>query len=421
MSRNAWVTLATNDGYAVGALVLAHSLKNVGTRHNLHILFTDGVSDSLREQFNAVFDGQSLVNVLDSNDEENLGIIGRPDLGVTFTKLHCWRLTQYEKCVFLDADTLVLQNADELFDRPDFSAAPDIGWPDFFNSGVFVFAPSLETYRQLVHFGVEHGTFDGGDQGLLNQFYSNWRELDASHRLPFVYNVTAGLIYSYAAAIKRHGQDIKIVHFLGKQKPWHSIASGSHQHSHWSKWQEVYEQNVKQALPKHLTRLWYGNAPASQLHRHHHRERQNSHREHHHSHRNPSPQPQKPHEHRSPSPEHHPNPNTSTHHESPSPAEFIYSPVVEETHSESKVDENLPESANLENDSTEMLVDGWETPKERSRSSSFASSCSVESELSAGTKDERHYADWERGAPDFAGRDSFANILSHIEKSLTGP
>ncbi|KAI6173664.1 hypothetical protein M3Y98_01105800 [Aphelenchoides besseyi] len=411
MSQTAWVTLATNDGYAVGALVLAHSLKNVGTRHKIHVLYTDGVSESLRQQFNSVFDGQSLVNVLDSNDEENLSIIGRPDLGVTFTKLHCWRLTQYEKCVFLDADTLVLQNADELFDRPDFSAAPDIGWPDFFNSGVFVFVPSLETYRQLVHFGVEHGTFDGGDQGLLNQFYSNWRELDASHRLPFIYNVTAGLIYSYAAAIKRHGQDIKIVHFLGKQKPWHSIASGSHQHSHWSKWQEVYEQNVKEALPKHLTQLWYGSAPASQLHRHHHRERRISHREHHHSNQNLSPQPQKPHENRPPSPEQHPNPNTSTHEEPPS--------SVEETNLELKVEENRPESVNP--DSTEMEDDDWETPKERSRSSSSASSCSVESELSAGTKEERHYADWERGAPDFAGRDSFANIMSHIEKSLTEP
>jgi len=46
--------------------------------------------------------------VLDSGDEANLALIGRPDLGVTFTKLHCWRLTQYNKCVFLDADTFVI-------------------------------------------------------------------------------------------------------------------------------------------------------------------------------------------------------------------------------------------------------------------------------------------------------------------------
>jgi len=46
--NTAWVTLATNDGYAVGALVLAHSLRNVGTTHKLHVLYTSGVSFNLR-------------------------------------------------------------------------------------------------------------------------------------------------------------------------------------------------------------------------------------------------------------------------------------------------------------------------------------------------------------------------------------
>ena len=42
--------------------------------------------------------------------------------------------------------TQVLRNCDELFDREEFSAAPDAGWPDCFNSGVFVFKPSEDTY-----------------------------------------------------------------------------------------------------------------------------------------------------------------------------------------------------------------------------------------------------------------------------------
>lgn len=45
---NAFVTLATNDGYATGALVLAHSLKEVGTQAALHVLYTEGVSTALR-------------------------------------------------------------------------------------------------------------------------------------------------------------------------------------------------------------------------------------------------------------------------------------------------------------------------------------------------------------------------------------
>lgn len=54
-----------------------------------------------------VFDEVLLVDVLDSADRTHLALLERPELGVTFTKLHCWTFTQYSKCVFLDADTLV--------------------------------------------------------------------------------------------------------------------------------------------------------------------------------------------------------------------------------------------------------------------------------------------------------------------------
>lgn len=54
-----------------------------------------------------VFDEVIVVDMLDSRDRAHLFWLGRPDLGVTFTKLHCWTLTQFTKCVFLDADTLV--------------------------------------------------------------------------------------------------------------------------------------------------------------------------------------------------------------------------------------------------------------------------------------------------------------------------
>uniref|UniRef100_A0A1I8ATA2 glycogenin glucosyltransferase n=1 Tax=Steinernema glaseri TaxID=37863 RepID=A0A1I8ATA2_9BILA len=252
----AWVTLATNDGYAMGALVLAHSLKAVHTVHQLHCMVTSQVSDAVRDNLCAVFDQVSLVNVLDSNDDVNLTLIGRPDLGVTFTKLHCWRLTQYEKCVFLDADVLVLQNSDELFERPEFAAAADIGWPDYFNSGVFVFKPSVETYRRLLEFAVSDGSFDGGDQGLLNQFFANWRDMDASHRLPFIYNMTAGAIYSYAAAYKRQGANVKIVHFIGAEKPW-CLSPSAHRSEHVDQWQAIFHAKVAHQVPQLSVRPFY--------------------------------------------------------------------------------------------------------------------------------------------------------------------
>jgi glycogenin glucosyltransferase len=102
------VTLATNDSYSLGALVVAHSLRRASTAHQLVVLITPGVSNAMREKLEEQYDLVQLVNVLDSKDEANLAVLKRPELGITFTKLHCWNLTQYEKCVFLDADVLVI-------------------------------------------------------------------------------------------------------------------------------------------------------------------------------------------------------------------------------------------------------------------------------------------------------------------------
>jgi len=220
MADEAWVTLATNDSYALGALVLAESLKRSGTKKQLHILVTPTVTAPIREQL-AKFYAVSDVDVLDSRDEANLALIKRPELGVTFTKLHCWTLTQYKKAVFLDADCLVLRNSDELFEYPELSAAPDIGWPDIFNSGVFVFVPSQDTYHALLQHGVTQGSFDGGDQGLLNTYFNDWNSKGPSNRLPFIYNMSSHVVYTYVAAYKQFAQTVKIVHFLGSIKPWH--------------------------------------------------------------------------------------------------------------------------------------------------------------------------------------------------------
>ncbi|KAL6420269.1 hypothetical protein ACFW04_014868 [Cataglyphis niger] len=218
--RYAWVTLATNDAYSLGALVLAHSLRRVGTKYELACLVTPGVTATMREKLAAVFSLVQEVNVLDSKDEANLALLARPELGITFTKLHCWRLTQYEKCVFIDADALVVRNCDELFEREELSAAPDVGWPDCFNSGVFVFRPSQQTFASITAFAAAKGSFDGGDQGLLNMYFSDWASKDISKHLPFIYNMCSTATYSYLPAFKQFGEDVRIIHFIGITKPW---------------------------------------------------------------------------------------------------------------------------------------------------------------------------------------------------------
>ena len=71
------------------------------------------------------------------------------------------RLFSDEKYLSAFPEIQVLHNVDELFEREELSAAPDAGWPDCFNSGVFVFRPSEETYQSLLQFAVSQGSFDG--------------------------------------------------------------------------------------------------------------------------------------------------------------------------------------------------------------------------------------------------------------------
>uniref|UniRef100_A0A673CFA0 glycogenin glucosyltransferase n=2 Tax=Sphaeramia orbicularis TaxID=375764 RepID=A0A673CFA0_9TELE len=269
MSDEAFVTLATNDNYAKGAMVLGQSLRNHNTTRKLVALVGPHVTERCRDVLHSIFDEVCVVDVMDSGDSAHLALMKRPDLGVTFTKLHCWTLTQYSKCVFMDADTLVLSNVDELFEREELSAAPDPGWPDCFNSGVFVFRPSNETHEKLLTFCEENGSFDGGDQGVLNSFFNTWATADISKHLPFIYNLSSIAIYSYLPAFKQYGRDAKVVHFLGKVKPWsysynaqrgevkgHSLSQDQLHPDYLLMWWQIYAKSVLPLLQKA-----YGDAP----------------------------------------------------------------------------------------------------------------------------------------------------------------
>jgi alpha-N-acetylglucosamine transferase len=220
----AFVTLLTSDSYLPGALVLCESLKNTGTRHDIVILCTPNLSEKTYDTLSHSFPKVIKVNMIDSKDDHNLKILGRPELGITFTKIHIFNpnLLNYEKVCFLDADIMVISNIDMIFDyvadeRVLFAAAPDVGWPDCFNSGVFVTKPNKAIFEDLFQRSLKNESFDGGDQGLLNQYFSSWAEdsNNVTKKLPFTYNVTKTSFYSYLPALIKFAKDIKVIHFIG--------------------------------------------------------------------------------------------------------------------------------------------------------------------------------------------------------------
>ena len=51
---------------------------------------------------------------------------------------------------------------------------------------------------------ADEGSFDGGDQGLLNSYFADWAYTDIQKHLPFLYNMVATATYSYIPAYRRY-------------------------------------------------------------------------------------------------------------------------------------------------------------------------------------------------------------------------
>ena len=144
--------------------------------------------------------------------------------------------------VFLDADALVAKNIDDLFKREEISAVTECAWPYRFNSGVFVFQPSVETFNDLIEHARNHRSFDCGDQALLNSFFSDW-STKSNRILPFGYN----------DHVHDRGPDeimdqVKLIRFPST-KPWKSkdFNLGNPPHGEysqcWQLWWSLFESN----------------------------------------------------------------------------------------------------------------------------------------------------------------------------------
>ncbi|EGV64172.1 glycogenin glucosyltransferase glg1 [Yamadazyma tenuis] len=309
-------TLLYDTSYLPGALLLGSILRDMIPLHPLDIslailtdksIFTSEQLGLLQEIYHQIID----IPLLDTHLTHKLvHDLQRPELGKTFSKVHLWSL-EYDKVLYLDADTLPNPHSNLLdllkleFHDSKILASPDSGFPDVFNSGMFVIKPNKRDYSNLVQLIQSGGdvSFDGADQGLLNQYFnqnpdwvasvvdSNNTEVSTSAStsaststnnwisLPFLYNVTPNTQYQYAPAYHyfsgalapfqtepigpplpestqepaqvsaqslygntasaHYGQHVKLIHYIGPHKPWKYPYNASHA-EWWALWHKYF-------------------------------------------------------------------------------------------------------------------------------------------------------------------------------------
>lgn len=231
-ARFAWVTLVTNADYATGAAALIRSIRATETVADIVVLHTGGVRAEDVARLGALGARMVETALLPTSDAFNLahgrdrlhGVApftkgGKPPFHTpldNFAKLRLWQLTEYDRIVFLDADTLMIRNCDKLFGYPEFCAAPNVyeGLADFhrMNSGVFVARPSDDTFAAMLARLDAPGAFwRRTDQTFLQEFFPDW------HGLPVTYNM---LQYVWFAMPDLWDwASVRIVHYQ-YEKPW---------------------------------------------------------------------------------------------------------------------------------------------------------------------------------------------------------
>ena len=229
--RRAYVTLVTNADFARGAGALLRSLALSGTTADLVVMHTGGVDaaalaplvargarlvpvDLLATSpaFNAAHDRAALHGAAPFTRGNKPAFHTPLD---NFAKLRLWQL-DYDRVVFLDADTLVLRNCDRLFDYPDFCAAPNVyeGLADFrrMNSGVFTARPDPATFAAMMaRLDVPGAFWPRTDQSFLQAFFPDW------HGLPVTFNMLQYVWFNLPDLW--HWPDIHVLHYQ-YEKPW---------------------------------------------------------------------------------------------------------------------------------------------------------------------------------------------------------
>lgn len=182
---NAVVTLVTgaSSPYASGAIALGQSLIDVGSKLKRVVMVTPEVEQKTRDTMKPFWEiievqpiacnHQSKLDPSKFDLNEAKYKTGIQRWSATCTKFAAFKLTQFERVIFMDSDMLVVGPIDDAiygFSNASFLASPETFPPDTFNSGFLVLNPSAANYENIMKHNAGVGSAEGGDQGRISIF-----------------------------------------------------------------------------------------------------------------------------------------------------------------------------------------------------------------------------------------------------------
>lgn len=246
-SKRAYVTfLAGNKDYVKGVVGLAKGLRKVKSKYPLVVACLPDVPMEHRDLL--VDQGCIVREIAPVYPPANQTQFAMAYYVINYSKLRIWEFVEYSKMVYLDGDIQVFENIDHLFDMPDgyFYAVMDcfcektwshtpqykigycqqcpkkVTWPVdlgskpplYFNAGMFVHEPSLDTYNDLLETLEVAPTTPFAEQDFLNAYFSKIYK-----PIPNIYNLVLAMMWRHPENVKL--EEVKVVHYCAAgSKPW---------------------------------------------------------------------------------------------------------------------------------------------------------------------------------------------------------
>lgn len=251
----AYVTLLGGNGdYVKGVVGLAKGLRKVKSAYPLVVAVLPDVPEDDRQLL--VAQGcilrpiELLQPSLNSTDSSNFQY-ARADYSTTYAKLRIWEFAEYSKMIFIDADIQVYDNLDHLFDLPNGyiygviscfcspwwkgtpqykvgycqQLADKVHWPtelygpapsSYFNSGFFIFEPSLSTYQHLIDTLKITPPSYFSEQDFMNTYFK-----EKFKALAIEYNLLIFFLWRHPDKVPVDIEKVKVVHYCAAgSKPW---------------------------------------------------------------------------------------------------------------------------------------------------------------------------------------------------------
>lgn len=267
---HAYFTLISSMEYVIGAQILVCKLRYYSTDIPIFVLVDESllILDDTMAATNKTFTREKYLRIYNYfTNTLNSTVVVVPDLAVrvpqvasdtkqqqptimvkneirskTYTKLNVWQFVNVQKIgVYFDADAIPIRNPESLLYQLEPTSSivggqPDpnsdfgvVGDEDYFNTGVFVFRPSLHTFNALL-LRLRYGNYtkdkrNPTEQDLLISHFGKQQ-----NKSVFVSDE-----YNYRPLNNQAGWDLHnetvqgpaIIHYIGNPKPWTYILGKS--------------------------------------------------------------------------------------------------------------------------------------------------------------------------------------------------